>query len=176
MTPLFLCTVLLSAPNDAELMQTALERVQALATAEANAQQPFVPTITFGPTGEHGRHTPMVRVRTPWGDGETFDLETPEYVWARVPGVRPRGPFFYGRPIGAVGGPTAQFPSLEAPQWKRRADGGIELAAPITGGYVQRFRVIPHDRPVSTSTHRWTPSGPAKLDGRFRTSFSTMAT
>ena len=147
MITVLLCTVLSLETGADDRMAAALEEVQALVTAETNRAEPFTPTVTVDRAEAGRRHTPLLHIDSPWNGSDVFDLEVPEYSWARVPGDTNNGsPFYYGRQIGVSRQWVVRYPSLEPPRWQRGEGGSLALDNPLKGGYVQRFRVVPHDR------------------------------
>ena len=123
--------------------------LQSLAASNLNRLAPFQPTIRIGDDWGMERHTPMVKCDTPWDSRDQLYIEVPEYTWASVPGDPNNGsPFYYGRALNQaeLNKWTLRYPSLEPPAWKETSGNVLALDNPLQGGYVQRFRVIPHDR------------------------------
>lgn len=149
MFTMLLYSVLFVANAAPEEMMAVSETVQSLATGDLNRLRSFTPRILSEDPGATRRHTPLLHVEAPWAPIGVFGLEVPEYSWAHVPGDPNNGdPFFYGRQIGVSKEWEIRYPSLEAPRWKDCGDGCLALDVPLTGGYVQRFRVFSHDRVI----------------------------
>ncbi len=155
--PTILAAILLvsgcSAPESIQLRENAyvestLAKVKELVQSDLNRLSPVVPKVW---TGEYfaQRHTPIIYASAPWNAGDECWLEVPEYVWGQVPGDPQNGsPLYYGRAIGTNKNWTMRYRSLEDPRWTEIEGGGLALDNPLEGGYVVRFRVLPHDRMV----------------------------
>ena len=127
----------------------SLKPVQDLVSDSMNALVPFSPAIWTEDRDRTRRNTPMVYANSPWDPEDTLWIEVPEYVWASVPGDEHNdSPLFYGREFGLKKMFTVRYQSRETPRWKKRPGGGVELNNPLEGGYIVRFKVIPHDRMV----------------------------
>jgi hypothetical protein len=131
------------------MIEFSLKSIQDLASDSMNILIPFSPSIWTEQRAQTRRHTPMVFANSPWDPGDALWVEVPEYAWASIPGdEHNNSPFFYGREFGLKKMFTLRYRSLEMPQWKKRPGGGVELDNPLEGGYVVRFKVIPHDRMI----------------------------
>lgn len=128
------------------------EMVQEAAAGSANRLAAQTPDIEIE-AANTPRQVPMVHLGSPWQKGAFFELEVPEYSWAKVPGdAHSNDPFFYGRQVGLVKEWVMRYPPLAPPRWQR-GERGLSLDVPLGDSdrrqaYVQRFRVIPRDRLV----------------------------
>jgi len=129
-------------------VEGTLAKVNNLVQGTENELSPFVPKIWPGPYFAR-RHTPMIYASAPWQDGDECWIEVPEYAWAHVPGDPHNGsPFYYGRDIGTNKSWSIRYPSQQEPLWRPLDGGGLAIDNPLEGGYVVRFRVLPHDRMI----------------------------
>jgi len=127
-------------------MESTLSKVKDLVQDNLNELPPFLPKIRTGPYFAK-RHTPMIYASAPWDQGDECWVEVPEYLWASVPGdTHNNSPFYYGRATGTNKSWTMRYPSREEPVWTEMQGGGLALDNPLEGGYVVRFRILPHDR------------------------------
>ena len=136
-----------STEKVSEEMEQVLNSIES-AVQRHNNLAPFVMRIDWDRRLPPTRNTPAIRVGSPWNEGQALYIQTPEIAWAQMSDEEHAVPFFYGIDVDSpeVSHGKPRYPQLEKPAWKRRADGSLELNVRLEGGYVQRFRVIPHDR------------------------------
>jgi hypothetical protein len=124
-------------------------RIQALLQGPTNSLAPFRPGVagTEDPWSTP-RAVPLVHVSSPWGTGEGLWIQVPEHAWTTFPGESTLTLLFSGRPpeIASSHGWSVPHRPLAPPEWRPRADGGIQLDSALEGGLAVHFAVLPVDR------------------------------
>jgi hypothetical protein len=127
----------------------ARARIQALVQGSANDLAPFQPRVRAGADPWNTpRALALVEVTSPWGADDALWVQVPEHAWIQRPGENAATLVFSGRPseVASSHGWSMPHRPLTPPEWRGRADGGLELDSALEGGLTIHFRVLPGDR------------------------------